>query len=89
MLLIRNGTVVTMDRKGVLPGTDVLTDGGRIAAIGTGLSAQGFVEVSPLEGALKVGDRVVVGRKPVTTASTTGDKTGTASTASTADASDG
>jgi len=30
-----------MDRKGVLPGTDVLTDGGRIAAIGTGLSAQG------------------------------------------------
>lgn len=64
----------------------------RTVKVRTGLSAQGYVEISPLEGTLKVGDRVVVGRKPVATAGSTGSTsdTGTrATTASTAaDASD-
>lgn len=35
--LIRNGTVVTMDDLGIVPGCDVLIDDGAIAAIGPGL----------------------------------------------------
>lgn len=42
---------------------EVLDDDGTstLVTVGTGLAAGGFVEVSPLEGALEVGDRVVVG----------------------------
>lgn len=65
----------------------------RTVKVRTGLSAQGYVEISPLEGTLKVGDRVVVGRKPVATAGSAGstsDSSTKATTASTAasDASD-
>lgn len=45
----------------------------RTVKVKTGLSAQGFVEVTALEGegTLKVGDRVVVGRKTATASGTT------------------
>lgn len=43
----------------------------RTVKVRTGLSAQGFVEVSAIEGTLKAGDRVVVGKKQASGASTT------------------
>jgi hypothetical protein len=57
------------------------TPGGalRTVKVRTGLSAQGFVEVTALEGTLEVGDRVVVGRKAATPAA--GGATTTAATA--------
>ena len=48
----------------------------RSVPVRTGLSAGGYVEVTAIDGALKVGDRVVVGRK----ASTSGTSTGGATT---------
>lgn len=44
-LLIRNATVHTATARGTLQGADVLVRGGRIAAIGTGLSAPAGVPV--------------------------------------------
>ena len=38
-VLFRGGTVLTMDRAGVLPGADVLVEGERISAVGTALAA--------------------------------------------------
>ena len=43
----------------------------RTVKVRTGLSAQGMVEVSAIEGTLKAGDRVVVGKKQASGASTT------------------
>jgi hypothetical protein len=44
-MLIRNATVHTASERGTLQAHDVLVRGGRIAAIGTGLSAAGVAEV--------------------------------------------
>ena len=44
----------------------------RSVPVRTGLSAGGYVEVNAIDGALKVGDRVVVGRKAATSATTSG-----------------
>src|SRR5690606_1612202 len=44
-LLIRNATVHTATERGTLQNTDVLVRGGRIAAIGSGLSAEGVQAV--------------------------------------------
>lgn len=41
MKLIKNGTVYTMDTAGILEGTDLLIDGGRIVEIGQGITAEG------------------------------------------------
>ena len=40
-LLIKDGTIITMDGGGVLRATDILLDGGSIVAIGSNLSAAG------------------------------------------------
>lgn len=44
-LLIRNATVHTVTERGTLERTDVLVQGGRIAAVGTGLAAAGATVV--------------------------------------------
>src|SRR5690606_19204305 len=49
-LLLRNATVHTATDAGTLRGTDVLVRNGRIAAIGTGLSAPAGVAVVEAEG---------------------------------------
>ncbi len=49
-LLIRNATVHTATSRGTLQSADVLVKGGRIAAVGTGLSAAGDAQVIDARG---------------------------------------
>ncbi|MFF3346434.1 amidohydrolase family protein [Streptomyces sp. NPDC002779] len=54
-LLIRGATVVTMDTgQGILPGTDVLTTGNKIKAVGANLSAPHGTAVIEAHGALLI-----------------------------------